>query len=46
MSATEYNELSSKTLLELRDLPFWQFARFVEACDRPRRLIILQSLAA
>jgi hypothetical protein len=44
MSQAEYSALESLSLEQLRTLPFWQFMRFFEACDKARRLIILQSL--
>jgi hypothetical protein len=44
MSAAEYTALESRTLAELLALPFWQLVNFMEACDRPRRLMILQAM--
>ena len=44
MSQAEYSALESLSLEQLRTLPLWQFVRFFEACDKARRLIILQSL--
>lgn len=45
MSAAEYTVLENRPLAELLTLPFWQLVKFMEACDRPRRLLILQALA-
>jgi hypothetical protein len=44
MSAAEYTELENRPLDELLTLPFWQLVNFMEACDRARRLIILQAM--
>lgn len=44
MSQAEYSAFETMPLEQLRALPFWQFVRFFEACDKARRLIIMQSL--
>jgi hypothetical protein len=44
MSAAEYTALENRPLAELLALPFWKLISFLEACDRPRRLIILQAM--
>jgi len=46
MSDAEYNAIQSKPLRELRALPFWQLARYLERCGRLRREMIYQALAA
>ena len=46
MSDAEYNAVNSKSLLELRALPFWQMTRYLERCGRVRREMIYQALAA
>jgi len=44
MSAAEYTALETRSLADLLTLPFWQLVNYMEACDRPRRLIILQAM--